>query len=58
MRKDTYASVLGRKSIMNFKVWKKIKKQLSSTKEVQVTIFRPNGDDESNEETHLENNML
>jgi hypothetical protein len=43
MRKDTYASLLWRKSIMNFKVWKKIKKQLSSAKEKQVAIFRPKG---------------
>ena len=43
---------------MNFKVWKKIKKQLSSAKEKQVAIFRPKGDDESNEQTHLDTNML
>ena len=57
MRKDTYASLLGRKSIMNFKVWKRIKKQLSSAKEKQVAIFRPKGDVEPNEETHLETNV-
>ena len=43
---------------MNFKVWKNIKKQFSSAKEKQVAIFRPKGDDESNEQTHLDTNML
>jgi len=42
---------------MNFKVWKKIKKQLSSAKEKQVAIFRPKVDDQSNEQTHLETNV-
>jgi hypothetical protein len=57
MRKYTYASVLDRNSIMNFRVWKKIKKQLSFAKEKQVAIFRPKGDDESDKETRLKTNV-
>ena len=57
MRKYTYASVLERKSVMNFRVWKKIKKQLSFAKEKQVAIFRPKGDYQSDKNTRLETNM-
>jgi hypothetical protein len=40
---------------MNFRVWKKIKKQLSFTQEKEVTL-RPKRDDES-EERHTESNV-
>jgi len=42
---------------MNFKVWKKIKKQLSSTKEKEIATFRPKRDDKPSEERHLESNV-
>jgi len=41
---------------MNFKVWKRIKKQLSSAKEKQVAIFKPKAG-ESNEETHVKTDV-
>src|ERR1700757_3961831 len=42
---------------MNFRVWKKIKKQLSFTKEKEEATLRPKRDDESKEERHSESNV-
>lgn len=42
---------------MNFRVWKKIKKQLSSTKEKEEATLRPKRDDESKEKRHSESNV-
>ena len=42
---------------MNFRVWKKIKKQLSFTKEKDEATLRPKRDDKSKEERHSESNV-
>ena len=42
---------------MNFRLWNKIKKQLSFAKEKEVATLRARRDDEPKEERHLESNV-
>jgi hypothetical protein len=42
---------------MSFRLWNKVKKQLSLAKEKEVATLRPKRDDESKEERHLESKV-